>query len=65
MTRLTTGHPLGLGSVMYLDGVLLPQELWYFAEIKQADAMIPNDKSAWDEVSTNENSLGSECLSTE
>ena len=26
MTRLSNGYPLSLGSVMYLDGLLLPQE---------------------------------------
>jgi len=33
MTGLSNGHPLRLGSVMYLEGLLLPQEWQYFLNI--------------------------------
>jgi hypothetical protein len=40
MTRLSNGHPLSLGSVMYLDGLLLPQVWQYYLNIKYTGAII-------------------------
>jgi hypothetical protein len=40
MTRLSNSHPLSLGFVMYLDGLVLPQEWKYFLNIKYTGAII-------------------------